>query len=283
MDVTSHCNSSDITESGANKNPVRSECILSQPTANGTLPHHNPDPLPAEEAPPPLSDRSVDGDSSDDSVTDSSSTNDLSRLLPFQPASALRKQKGVDSSSVSPPPVCTPPPSSCTSPPPPPPPPPPSPPPSRGSACNRHNCSLPPPPHDHDHHHHYHRHHQRRHSTNQKRLSSTRSHASVKTDADHIKEVAGDDCCVHCLLACLFCEMLSMCSALGECLVCGVGGAGCCESAAGCCCCVEAAGEVACTEEACQAVLDCGILEDCCGSSDCLEVCLECCSICFPS
>ncbi|XP_028438448.1 myoD family inhibitor domain-containing protein [Perca flavescens] len=227
MDVTSHCTGSDITESGANKNPVRSECISSQPTANGTLPHHNPDPLPAQEAPPPLSDRSVDGDSSDDSVMDSSSTNDLSRLLPFQPASALRKQKGVDSSSVSTPP--------------------------------------------------------RRHSTNQKRLSSTRSHASVKTDADHIKEVAGDDCCVHCLLACLFCELLSMCSALGECLVCGVGGAGCCDSAAGCCCCVEAAGEAACTEEACQAVLDCGILEDCCGSSDCLEVCLECCSICFPS
>ncbi|XP_035863804.1 uncharacterized protein DDB_G0286379 isoform X3 [Sander lucioperca] len=211
MDVTSHCNSSDITESGANKNPVRSECILSQPTANGTLPHHNPDPLPAEEAPPPLSDRSVDGDSSDDSVTDSSSTNDLSRLLPFQPASALRKQKGVDSSSVSPPPVCTPPPSSCTSPPPPPPPPPPSPPPSRGSACNRHNCSLPPPPHDHDHHHHYHRHHQRRHSTNQKRLSSTRSHASVKTDADHIKEVAGDDCCVHCLLYVLIVSVSTDC------------------------------------------------------------------------
>ncbi|KAF1391064.1 hypothetical protein PFLUV_G00064710 [Perca fluviatilis] len=92
-----------------------------------------------------------------------------------------------------------------------------------------------------------------------------------------------EDCCVHCLLACLFCELLSMCSALGECLVCGVGGAGCCDSAAGCCCCVEAAGEAACTEEACQAVLDCGILEDCCGSSDCLEVCLECCSICFPS
>ncbi|XP_032364955.1 myoD family inhibitor, partial [Etheostoma spectabile] len=165
-----------------------------------------------------------------------------------------------------PPPVCTPPSSSFTRPPPPP---------SRGSACNRHNCSLPPPPPPH--HHHHHRHHQRRHSTNQKRLSSTRSHASVRTDADHIKEVAGDDCCVHCLLACLFCELLSMCSVLGECLVCGVGGSGCS------CCCVEAAGEAACTEEACQALLDCGILEDCCGSSDCLEVCLECCSICFPS
>ncbi|XP_056240722.1 myoD family inhibitor [Seriola aureovittata] len=261
MDVTSHC--SDITESGANKNPNQSECISSQPMANGTLPHHSTD-----EAPPPLSDRSEDGDISDDSLTGSSSTNDICRLLPSQPASALRKQKGVDSSSVSPPPICTPPSSSVTSPPLPPPPPPPPP---RSSTCNRHSCNLP---------HHHHHHHQ---STNQKRLSSTKSHASFKTDAAHIKEVAGDDCCAHCLLACLFCELLSMCSAVGECLACGVGGAGCCDAAAGCCCCVEAAGEAACTEEACQAVLDCGILEDCCGSSDCLEVCLECCSICFPS
>lgn len=92
------------------------------------------------------------------------------------------------------------------------------------------------------------------------------------------------DCCVHCLLACLFCEILSMCSAVGDCLACAVGGAACCDGpAACCCCCVEAAGEAACTEEACQAVLDCGILEDCCASSDCLEICLECCSICFPT
>ncbi|KAM9351270.1 myoD family inhibitor isoform 2-T3 [Symphorus nematophorus] len=208
MDVTSYCSGSDITEGGANKKQVQSECISSQPTANGTLPHHS---------------------------------------------------TGLDSlSSVSPPPppVCTPPSSS------------PPPPASQSSTCSR-------PPHRH------HRHHQQ--STNQKRLSSTKSSASLKTDAAHIKEVAGDDCCVHCLLACLFCEMLSMCSALGDCLVCGVGGAGCCDAAIGCCCCVEAAGEAACTEEACQAVLDCGILEDCCGSSDCLEICLECCSICFPT
>ncbi|XP_051282736.1 myoD family inhibitor isoform X2 [Dicentrarchus labrax] len=254
MDVTSHCSGSDITEGGAHKKQIQSECVSSQPTANGTLPHHN-----SGEAPPPLSDTSEDGDSGDDSLTDSSSTNDVCRLLPTQPtSSALRKQKGVDSSSASPsPPICTPPSSSFTTPPPPLRP-------SRSSTCNRQSCSLP------------HRHHQ--HSTYQKRLSSTKSSASLKTDAAHIKEVAGDDCCVHCLLACLFCEMLSMCSAVGECLVCGVGGAGCCDAAVGCCC-VEAA----CTEEACQAVLDCGILEDCCGSSDCLEICLECCSICFPT
>ncbi len=49
--------------------------------------------LPAAEAPPPPSDRSEDGDSGD-SLTDSSSANDISRLLPAQPASVLRKQKG---------------------------------------------------------------------------------------------------------------------------------------------------------------------------------------------
>lgn len=243
MEVTSHCRAYDVTEDRANKDPNQSECIVSQPTANGMLPHHS-----TEETPPPLSQRSEDADSGDDSLTDSSYTSDISRLLPALPTFALRKQRGVDGSSASP--VCTPPSSSTCSPPPPPP-----------STCSRH-------------------HHQ---STNQKRLSSTKSHASFKTDAAHIKEVAGDDCCVHCLLACLFCELLSMCSAMGECLACGVGGASCCDAVAGCCCCVEAAGDVACTEEACQAVLDCGILEDCCSSSDCLEICLECCSICFPS
>lgn len=74
---------------------------------------------------------------------------------------------GVDSSSsTSPPPVCTPPSSSMKSPPPPPA--------SRSSTSNRH------------HHHHHHQ------STKQKRLSSTKSQASSKTDATHIKEVAGD-------------------------------------------------------------------------------------------
>lgn len=70
------------------------------------------------------------------------------------------------SSSTSPPPVCTPPSSSMKSPPPPPA--------SRSSTSNRH------------HHHHHHQ------STKQKRLSSTKSQASSKTDATHIKEVAGD-------------------------------------------------------------------------------------------
>ncbi|XP_047222056.1 myoD family inhibitor domain-containing protein [Girardinichthys multiradiatus] len=197
---------------------------------------------PTGQAPLPCSDRLQEANSSHESLTDSFSTNDISQLLPTP-----HKQKGVVSSSESPLPVCSPPSSSTSRP-------------SQSSTCNLvHNQT-----------------------TNEKRLSSTKSHASFKTDAAHIKEVAGNDCCVHCLLACLFCELLSMCSALGECLACGVGGAGCCEASA-CCCCVEAAGEAACTEEACQSLLDCGMLENCCASSDCLEICLECCSIVFPS
>ncbi|KAG9336029.1 hypothetical protein JZ751_003288, partial [Albula glossodonta] len=106
--------------------------------------------------------------------------------------------------------------------------------------------------------------------------SSTGSQHSLKTTAAQIQQVAGDDCCVHCVLACLFCELLSLCSVLAQCLACGGG----CET---CCCGVGASGGVACGEDACSAGLDCGILEDCCESSDCLEICLECCSICFPA
>ena len=47
MDVTSHCGGSDITESSANQKPSQPEAILSQPAANGTLPHHS-----AGETPP---------------------------------------------------------------------------------------------------------------------------------------------------------------------------------------------------------------------------------------
>ncbi|XP_036390169.1 myoD family inhibitor domain-containing protein [Megalops cyprinoides] len=107
--------------------------------------------------------------------------------------------------------------------------------------------------------------------------TSTNSQHSLKTTAAQIQQVAGDDCCVHCVLACLFCELLSLCSVLAQCLACGRG----CETL--CCCGGGATGGVACGEEACSAGLDCGMLEDCCESSDCLEICLECCSICFPA
>ncbi|XP_035500786.2 methyl-CpG-binding domain protein 4 [Scophthalmus maximus] len=167
MEVKSHCNGFDTTEGAANKKINQSQCISSQPTASVKLQHHD-----TEEAPPPLTDRSENGDLSDRSLTGSSSTHDISRLLPSQPASALWKQKGTDKSTVSPGPVCTPP-----HPPPPPPPP-------QSTTCNRYSCSL-------QHHHHHHQ------STNQKHLPSTKSHSSLRMDAAHLKEVAGDGCHSH--------------------------------------------------------------------------------------
>ncbi|XP_048874074.1 myoD family inhibitor [Brienomyrus brachyistius] len=106
--------------------------------------------------------------------------------------------------------------------------------------------------------------------------STANSQHSLKTTSQ-IQQAPGDDCCVHCVLACLFCELWSLCSVMVQCLACGQG----CEAL--CCCGSEATGDMACGEDACCDALDCGILEDCCESSDCLEICLECCSICFPA
>ncbi|XP_051963953.1 myoD family inhibitor-like [Xyrauchen texanus] len=120
--------------------------------------------------------------------------------------------------------------------------------------------------------------HGHRHPQKKRPSSTSKSQQSFKGDASQIQRVAGDDCCVHCILACLFCEVLSLCSVVAQCLACGLE----CDTL---CCCGEAAtgGLVCCTEDTCSALLDCGILEDCCQSSDCLEICLECCSICFPA
>ncbi|XP_026109017.1 myoD family inhibitor domain-containing protein-like isoform X1 [Carassius auratus] len=108
--------------------------------------------------------------------------------------------------------------------------------------------------------------------------STSKSQQRFKADASQIQKVAGDDCCAHCILACLFCEVLSWCSAMAQCLACGLE----CDAL---CCCGEAAtgGLACCTEDTCSALLDCGIAEDCCQSSDCLEICVECCSICFTA
>ncbi|XP_060788428.1 myoD family inhibitor [Neoarius graeffei] len=107
--------------------------------------------------------------------------------------------------------------------------------------------------------------------------STSKSQQSLKKSASQIQEGTGDDCCVHCVLACLFCELLPMCSAMAQCLACGME----CDAL---CCCGEACGGLACCSgDPCSALLDCAILEDCCQSSECLEICLECCSICFPT
>lgn len=84
------------------------------------------------------------------------------------------------------------------------------------------------------------------------------------------------DCCVHCILACLFCEFLTLCNIVLDCATCG--------SCAGddscfCCCCMsEECGDC---DLPCD--MDCGIIDACCESADCLEICMECCSLCFSS
>ncbi|XP_057686527.1 myoD family inhibitor [Corythoichthys intestinalis] len=114
--------------------------------------------------------------------------------------------------------------------------------------------------------------------TNEKHLYSRKKHTTFKTNAALINEVAGDDCGAHCLLACLFCEFQSMCWAAERFVTCGGRISSCCWFVDTCCwfCCC-------CWNEACTVSLDCGVLEECCSSADCLEICLECCAICFPS
>ncbi|XP_038237335.1 myoD family inhibitor-like [Dermochelys coriacea] len=111
------------------------------------------------------------------------------------------------------------------------------------------------------------------------RLGSTASvcsRQSCKSTASHIQEVAGDDRCAHCALACLFCEFLALCSLALDGLDCG---ALC--LAGGCCAGGEPPGP-GCGGGGCPCGGGCGLLQDCCNSADCLEICLECCSICFP-
>nr|XP_042701722.1 myoD family inhibitor-like isoform X1 [Chrysemys picta bellii] len=111
------------------------------------------------------------------------------------------------------------------------------------------------------------------------RLGSTASvcsHQSCKSTASHIQEVAGDDRCAHCALACLFCEFLALCSLALDGLGCG---ALC--LAGGCCARGDPPGQ-GCGGGSCPCGGGCGLLQDCCDSADCLEICLECCSICFP-
>uniref|UniRef100_A0A8D0L2K5 MyoD family inhibitor domain containing n=1 Tax=Sphenodon punctatus TaxID=8508 RepID=A0A8D0L2K5_SPHPU len=83
-----------------------------------------------------------------------------------------------------------------------------------------------------------------------------------------------EDCCVHCILACLFCEFFTLCN-----IVLGQASCGVCTSEACCCCCGDEMGD----DCNCPCDMDCGIMDACCESSDCLEICMECCGICFPS
>ncbi|XP_013857531.1 myoD family inhibitor [Austrofundulus limnaeus] len=106
--------------------------------------------------------------------------------------------------------------------------------------------------------------------------SSKKSKSSSKSNSSQIPTDGQDDCCVHCILACLFCEFLTLCNIVLDCATCG--------SCAGndscfCCCCMsEECGDC---DLPCD--MDCGIIDACCESADCLEICMECCSLCFSS
>lgn len=122
------------------------------------------------------------GDTCVDPTADVSLTNDVSRLLPSKSPSALRKQKGTNTlmlfsggftfrttlhpsgvDSASPPPVCTPPIVPTRAPP-------------QKSSCKRQNCS-------------HHPHPPALHRSNHQTCPFS---ISVKTDAVHTQEAAGD-------------------------------------------------------------------------------------------
>ncbi|XP_029682903.1 myoD family inhibitor domain-containing protein isoform X1 [Takifugu rubripes] len=106
--------------------------------------------------------------------------------------------------------------------------------------------------------------------------SSKRSKSSSKSNSSQIPTEAQDDCCVHCILACLFCEFLTLCNIVLDCATCGS-----CAGDDSCFCCCCASEECGDCDLPCD--MDCGILDACCESADCLEICMECCSLCFSS
>ncbi|KAK9975733.1 hypothetical protein ABG768_020969 [Culter alburnus] len=103
-------------------------------------------------------------------------------------------------------------------------------------------------------------------SSRRSKSSSTGSHKPGSTP---------EDCCVHCILACLFCEFLTLCNMVVAQASCGT----CTSEACCCCCCADDLGD----DCNCPCDMDCGIMDACCESSDCLEICMECCGICFPT
>ncbi|XP_068171425.1 myoD family inhibitor domain-containing protein isoform X1 [Antennarius striatus] len=106
--------------------------------------------------------------------------------------------------------------------------------------------------------------------------SSKRSKSSSKSNSSQIPTEAQDDCCVHCILACLFCEFLTLCNIVLDCATCGS-----CAGEESCFCCCCASEECGDCDLPCD--MDCGIIDACCESADCLEICMECCSLCFSS
>ncbi|XP_067913648.1 myoD family inhibitor domain-containing protein [Heterodontus francisci] len=105
--------------------------------------------------------------------------------------------------------------------------------------------------------------------------SSKKSKSSSRSTASQIPSDAEEDCCVHSILACLFCQFLTLCNLVLDCATCGT-----CTSDSSCCFCCGSQ-ECASCDLPCD--LDCGIVDACCESADCLEICMECCGLCFSS
>ncbi|KAJ4927115.1 hypothetical protein JOQ06_014852, partial [Pogonophryne albipinna] len=97
--------------------------------------------------------------------------------------------------------------------------------------------------------------------------SSKRSKSSSKSNSSQIPAESQDDCCVHCILAGLFCEFLTLCNIVLDCATCGS-----CAGDDSCFCCCCASEECGDCELPCD--MDCGIIDACCESADCLEICM---------